>query len=54
MFRVKVKENFMHKINSIKERLRRYLLIDISKSQMVYASWWYYFSKFTEFLDTVC
>lgn len=31
----------------------KFFLIDALKSQMVYASWWYYFSKFTEFMDTV-
>ena len=46
----KTKENFIHKIDPIK----KFFLIDVSKSQMVHASWWYYFSKFTEFMDTVC
>jgi len=32
----------------------KFFLIDTLKSQMVHASWWYYFSKFTEFMDTVC
>lgn len=31
----------------------KHLLIKVLKSQMVHASWWYYFSKFTEFMDTV-